>query len=98
MAALHGSTAVQLARERRLPPCGVYNAMLVYATVTGVTYELLLRSSWSPRGEEFISDMMLHDVVPLLTLVIWLLAAPPTEACAGATRWSCWSTPPPTSR
>lgn len=73
---LHGTTAFRLARGRRLPAGGVYDAWLVYAAVTGGTYELLLRSSWSPQGEEFLSDMMLHDVVPLLTLVIWLLAAP----------------------
>ena len=75
LVALHGGTALRLARGRRLPAGGLYNAMLVYAAVTGITYELLLRRSWSPQGEEFISDMMLHDVVPLLTLAIWWLAA-----------------------
>ena len=78
LAWLHGATVMRLVRGRRLPAAGVYNAWLVYAAVTGVTYELLLRSTWSPRGEEFVSDMMLHDVVPLLTLTIWLLAAPRT--------------------
>ena len=76
LAALHGTTALRLARGRRLSAGGIYNACLVYAIVTGATYELLLRSSWTPQGEEFVSDMMLHDVVPLLTLVIWWLAAP----------------------
>ena len=75
---LHGTTAFRLACGRRLPVGWVYNAWLVYAVVTGVTYELLLRASWSPQGAEFVSDMMLHDVVPLLTLAIWLLAAPRT--------------------
>ena len=75
---LHGTTAFRLARNRRLPAGGVYDAWLVYAAVTGATYELLLRSSWSPRGAEFASDLMLHDVVPLLTLAVWLLAAPRT--------------------
>lgn len=78
LAALHGITATRIARGRRLPSGGTYDAWLVYAAVTGVTYELLLRSSWSPQGEEFLSDMMLHDVVPLLTLAIWGLAAPRT--------------------
>lgn len=78
LAALHGTTAWRLARGRRLPAGGIYDAALVYAAVTGITYELLLRSSWSPQGEEFVSDMMLHDVVPLLTLAIWWLAAPRT--------------------
>ena len=75
---LHGTTAFRLARGQRLPTGGVYNAWLVYAVVTGVTYELLLRASWSPQGMEFLSDLMLHDVVPLLTLAVWLLAAPRT--------------------
>lgn len=78
LAALHGATAVRLVRGRRLPPGGFYDAMLVYAAVTGATYELLLRSTWSPQGEEFFSDMILHDAVPLLTLAVWLLAAPRT--------------------
>ncbi len=75
---LHGTTAFRLARERQLPAGWVYNAWLVYAVVTGLTYELLLRASWSPQGMEFLSDLMLHDVVPLLTLAVWLLAAPRT--------------------
>ena len=75
---LHGTTAFRLARGRPLPPGGIYNAWLVYAVVTGTTYELLLRASWSPQGAEFLSDLMLHDVVPLLTLAVWLLAAPRT--------------------
>ena len=78
LVALHATTALRLARERRLPPGAIYNAWAVYAVVTCVTYELLLRSSWTPRGEEFLSDMMLHDAVPLLTLVIWWLVAPRT--------------------
>ena len=75
---LHGTTAFRLVRGRRLPAGGIYNACLVYAAVTGITYELLLRASWSPQGEQFVSDLMVHDIVPLLTLAIWLLAAPRT--------------------
>ena len=78
LVALHGTTAARLVRGRPLGAGGVYNAWLVYAIVTGVTYELLLRSSWSPQGEEFWSDMVLHDAVPMLTLAIWALAAPRT--------------------
>lgn len=73
---LHGTTAFRLLRGRRLPSGRIYDAWLVYAIVTGITYELLLRSSWSPQGAEFVSDLMLHDVVPLLTLAIWLIGAP----------------------
>lgn len=78
LAALHGTIAFRLARGSRLPSGGVHNAWLVYAAVTGVTYELLLRATWSPQGAEFFSDMVLHDVVPLLTLAIWYLVAPAT--------------------
>ena len=78
LAWLHGTTAFRLARGQRLAAGGIYNACLVYAVVTGITYELLLRSSWSPQGEQFASDLMVHDVVPLLTLAIWLVAAPRT--------------------
>ncbi len=68
--------AVRTSCGRSLPPAGVYDAALVYAIVTGVTYELLLRGLWSPQDWRFVSDMILHDVTPVLMLATWLLVPP----------------------
>lgn len=70
---LQAITAARTSLERPLPPAGVYDAALVYAIVTGVTYELLLRGLWSPQDWRFVSDMILHDVTPVLMLATWLL-------------------------
>jgi hypothetical protein len=48
------------------------------AVVTGIVlvaliYSLVLRAEWSPTGLEAVIDHGLHDVVPPLFLVVWLL-------------------------
>ena len=97
LAWLHGTTAFRLLRGRRLPSGGTYDAWLVYAVVTGATYELLLRSSWSPQGAEFVSDLMLHDVVPLSSPSRSGYSGRRASVSAGAIPWPCWPTPPPIS-
>ncbi len=73
-------TAGRLIMRGSLPPPGVYNAALAYAGVTCVTYELLLRGLWSPRGVQFYSDLTMHDVVPATMLLFWLSYAPRSNA------------------
>lgn len=43
--------------------------------ITGIVYRLLLASG-SKTGVDLVSDTMLHAVVPLLTVVVWLVAGP----------------------
>ena len=76
LAVLMSVTALALARRRALPGAGLYRALLAYMIVTGVTYELLLRGSWSPHGVRFATDLVFHDVEPVLTLIFWVAFAP----------------------
>jgi hypothetical protein len=41
--------------------------------LVGVTYSLLLRETWDPRGWQKVADVMLHDVMPVLVALFWLL-------------------------
>lgn len=51
----------------------VAGALPVYASVVMAVYELALRHLWHPRGLVFVTDMVFHDVVPLLTIALWIL-------------------------
>lgn len=70
---LQAATALRLLRRRQRSSAATYDAALVYALVTGITYELLLRGLWSPQDWRFVSDMILHDVAPVLMLATWIL-------------------------
>jgi hypothetical protein len=48
----------------------------VYIVIVAVTYSLLLRNIWNPRGWQKVADVLLHDVSPLLGLGYWLFFAP----------------------
>ena len=39
--------------------------------LVGLAYHFLLREIWSPQGAQWLSDGVLHYVVPLLALVHW---------------------------
>lgn len=41
--------------------------------LVGIVYSLLLRDTWNPQGWQKLADMALHDVMPLLTALFWLL-------------------------
>lgn len=76
IATLMSVSAVRLLLGRPLPPARLFNAGLVYILVTCLTYEAMLRSRWHPRGLQFFTDATIHDVVPALALVFWLVFAP----------------------
>jgi hypothetical protein len=41
--------------------------------LVGVVYTLLLRESWDPRGWQKIADIALHDAMPVVVALFWLL-------------------------
>lgn len=41
--------------------------------LVGVVYSLLLRETWDPRGWQKVADVALHDAMPVLTTIFWLL-------------------------
>ncbi|MEJ0092485.1 MAG: Pr6Pr family membrane protein [Methylocella sp.] len=50
----------------------VQSALVVYIIVVGVVFELLLRGPKS-RGMQFVSDGVLHDAIPILYVLYWLV-------------------------
>lgn len=55
---------------------GVLSAVLAYIVMVGISYNLLLRHLWSPKGAEWLADEMLHVVVPALYVLHWIALVP----------------------
>jgi hypothetical protein len=55
---------------------GVRAAAVVYMAVVGAVYALLLRRLWDPTGLALFCDVVMHDIMPVLYALYWLLAAP----------------------
>ncbi|MDP9125879.1 MAG: Pr6Pr family membrane protein [Pseudomonadota bacterium] len=55
---------------------GVNTAIAAYIAVVGITYSLLLRHIWAPQGLQWIVDVVLHDLMPVLFLAYWRCAVP----------------------
>jgi hypothetical protein len=55
---------------------GTMTATAVYIFVVGLVYSLFLRSVWDPTGLNKLADVLLHDVVPVLYVVYWLIFVP----------------------
>lgn len=53
---------------------GVVTAIAVSIAVVGLAYNLLLRQLWQPQGWSLIADVLLHDVMPLVFLLVWWFA------------------------
>lgn len=83
IAVLMSATALKLMRNRPLPSATTYNFALIYILVTCITYELLLRRLYSPQDLRAITNAIIHDVIPGLTLIFWLVYAP-----RDGTRWT----------
>lgn len=76
IAALMSVTVACRLTQQQQPVARLFNAGLVYILVTGVTYEFMLRSHWSPAGLQYWTDLAVHDIVPILTLIFWIAFAP----------------------
>jgi hypothetical protein len=61
---------------------GVLAGITTYIAMVGAGYSLLLRHLWAPEGLQKIADVVLHDLVPVLYVVYWLIFAP-----KNALRW-----------
>ena len=55
---------------------GTMTAVAVYIFVVGLVYSLFLRSVWDPTGLNKVADAALHDAVPVLYVVYWLIFVP----------------------
>lgn len=48
-------------------------AITVYIVIVGIVYNAILRFLWDPEGLQYITDELLHTVIPILFLLLWLL-------------------------
>ncbi len=55
---------------------GVVGCAVTSLAVVGIGYHLLLRHVWAPQGMQWIADMLLHYVMPILFFLHWLLVLP----------------------
>ncbi|RKS23418.1 hypothetical protein BJ917_2474 [Pseudomonas sp. WPR_5_2] len=64
-------TARESAARRWFLQPWVSSGIAVSIAVVGLVYSLLLRHLWHPEGWQWLTDELLHDVMPLLFLVYW---------------------------
>ncbi|QIE28509.1 hypothetical protein SBC1_66130 (plasmid) [Caballeronia sp. SBC1] len=63
-----------LGRFFRKPP--VVTAVVVYIVFVGLAYNLLLRHLWTPSGYRAVLNECLHTVIPVLSVIYWVLFVP----------------------
>ncbi len=51
----------------------VQAAVTLYIAIVGIVYSLALRHIWDPEGLQKIADVLLHDAIPGLSILFWLL-------------------------
>jgi hypothetical protein len=51
----------------------VQTATATYIAIVGITYSLLLRELWSPTGAQKLADVLLHDGMPVIFMLFWLI-------------------------
>lgn len=61
---------------------GVRAAVAMFIAVVGLTYHFLLSHVWDPQGWLFVSNGLLHYVMPIAFVLDWLLFTP-----KGRLRW-----------
>jgi hypothetical protein len=69
--------------EQFLTSPSVRSALVVYIIIVGVVYAVLLRNLWHPHGVRLLADIVLHDAIPVLYPLYWLVLLP-----KGSLRWS----------
>jgi hypothetical protein len=62
-------TCAVLHRNWRRGEFAAVTAMIL----VGVVYALLLRETWDPRGWQKVADVALHDAMPIVVALFWLL-------------------------
>lgn len=48
-------------------------AITVYITIVGVVYNAILRFLWKPQGLQYLTDELLHTIIPLMFILYWFL-------------------------
>lgn len=66
-------TRVALAQP---PGAATLGGATLHIAVVGLVYSAVLRAIWDPQGWQKVADMALHDAVPALAVLFWLIAVP----------------------
>jgi hypothetical protein len=51
----------------------VQTATAAYITIVGIVFSLLLRNLWDTQGLQKIANVLLHDIIPILYVLYWLI-------------------------
>jgi hypothetical protein len=65
--------------SRRVQNGSVLTAAAVYITIVAVVYSLFLRSVVNAQGWHLISDHIVHDVVPAVFVLYWVVFSPKND-------------------
>ncbi|SJZ39727.1 hypothetical protein SAMN04488128_10138 [Chitinophaga eiseniae] len=52
---------------------GTQTALTVYILIVGIIYNAVLRWLWQPQGLQRAVDELLHSVIPVMSLLYWIL-------------------------
>jgi hypothetical protein len=44
----------------------------LYIAMVGLVYSILLRHTWNPEGLDKLTDVILHDLVPVMYVAFWI--------------------------
>ncbi|MGH6729249.1 MAG: Pr6Pr family membrane protein [Sphingomicrobium sp.] len=67
------ATAIALGGRGGLASAKSRLMALTSIVTVGIVYSLLLRSVWSPQGWQKVADATLHDVTPILFVLLWAM-------------------------
>ncbi|MBF9016606.1 MULTISPECIES: Pr6Pr family membrane protein [unclassified Oceanispirochaeta] len=62
-----------LGRSKPMKPA-VQGGVLMYITITGLVYNILLAPGWHPEGIDLLITTINHTITPLLFLLDWILS------------------------
>lgn len=57
----------------------VQTATATYIAIVGAVYSALLRELWNPVGAQKLADVLLHDAMPLIYVLFWVIWVPKDE-------------------
>ena len=67
------ATAIALGGQGGLASARARLMALTSIVTVGIVYSLLLRSVWDPQGWQKVADATLHDVTPILFVLLWAM-------------------------
>jgi hypothetical protein len=53
-----------------------FSATVLYITIVGAVYNLVLRNLWAPQGLQRVVDELLHSIIPVFFVLYWIILVP----------------------